>query len=166
MVDHQAPSLNINTTTPRWFDPKSHPLHILGLKPFSSLRALPLKLSSPSKPPWQELFKLITSNHAPQSKPSQNQITKKTQKPTNQITKSRTTSTKITNHKTTKSQIKESQNHNKDPNHIHRNQSTKPTKQPKSQNQNDPPSMKSDEQTSINPAKPSHTQSISCPAWH
>ena len=109
MVDHQAPSLNINTTTLRWFDPKSHPLHILGLKPFSSLRALPLKLSSPSKPPWQELFKLITSNHAPQSKPSQNQITKKTQKPTNQITKSQTTSTEITNHKITNQRITKSQ---------------------------------------------------------
>ena len=109
MVDHQAPSLNINTTTPRWFDPKSHPLHILGLKPFSSLRAPLLKLSSPSKPPWQELFKLITSNHAPQSKPSQNQITKKTQKPTNQITKSRTTSIEITNHKITNQRITKSQ---------------------------------------------------------
>ena len=32
-------------------------------------------LSSPSKPPWLELFKLITSNHAPLSKSSQNQIT-------------------------------------------------------------------------------------------
>ena len=31
--------------------------------------------SSPSKPPWSELFKLITSNHAPLPKPSQNQIT-------------------------------------------------------------------------------------------
>ena len=31
--------------------------------------------SSPSKPPWPELFKLITSNHAPLPKPSQNQIT-------------------------------------------------------------------------------------------
>ena len=82
MADHQAPSLNINATTPQWFDPKSHPLHILSLKPFSSLRTLPLKLSSPSKPPWPELFKLITSNHAPLPKPSQNQITTKTQKPT------------------------------------------------------------------------------------
>ena len=74
MADHQAPPLNINATNPRWFDPKSHPFHILGLKPFSSLRALPLKLSSPSKPPWPELFKLITSNNAPLPKPSQNQI--------------------------------------------------------------------------------------------
>ena len=31
--------------------------------------------SSPSKPPWSELFKLITSNHAPLPKLSQNQIT-------------------------------------------------------------------------------------------
>ena len=31
--------------------------------------------SSPSKPSWPELFKLITSNHAPLPKPSQNQIT-------------------------------------------------------------------------------------------
>ena len=31
--------------------------------------------SSSSKPPWLELFKLITSNHAPLPKPSQNQIT-------------------------------------------------------------------------------------------
>ena len=31
--------------------------------------------SSPSKPPWPELFKLITSNHTPLPKPSQNQIT-------------------------------------------------------------------------------------------
>ena len=31
--------------------------------------------SSPSKPSWSELFKLITSNHASLPKPSQNQIT-------------------------------------------------------------------------------------------
>ena len=31
--------------------------------------------SSPSKPPWPELFKLITSNHALLPKPNQNQIT-------------------------------------------------------------------------------------------
>ena len=31
--------------------------------------------SSLSKPPWPEFFKLITSNHAPLLKPSQNQIT-------------------------------------------------------------------------------------------
>ena len=31
--------------------------------------------SSPSKPLWPELFKLITSNHASLLKPSQNQIT-------------------------------------------------------------------------------------------
>ena len=92
MADHQAPSLSINATTPRWFDPKSHPLHILGLNPFSSLRALPLKLSSPSKPPWLELSKLITSNHAPLAKPNQNQITT-----------------------TTTAKIQPKSNHNKDP---------------------------------------------------
>ena len=32
-------------------------------------------LSSSSKPPWLEIFKFITSNHAPLPKPSQNQIT-------------------------------------------------------------------------------------------
>ena len=31
--------------------------------------------SSPSKPSWPELFKLITSNHASSPKPNQNQIT-------------------------------------------------------------------------------------------
>ena len=31
--------------------------------------------SSSSKPPWLEIFKFITSNHAPLPKPSQNQIT-------------------------------------------------------------------------------------------
>ena len=31
-------------------------------------------LSSPSKPPWPEFFKLITFNHASLLKPSQNQI--------------------------------------------------------------------------------------------
>ena len=32
-------------------------------------------LSSPSKPPWSEFFKLITSNNTPLPKSSQNQIT-------------------------------------------------------------------------------------------
>ena len=61
--------------------------------------------SSPSKPPWLELFKLITSNHAPLSKPSQNQIMI-------------TTTAKI------KSQQKPRSPPNHKSNHICRNQNT------------------------------------------
>ena len=71
--------------------------------------------SFPSKPPWLELFKLITSNHAPlpkpsqnqittppQPKPSQNKITTKTQKPTKSQIKSHPPKSKHKTHKTTK----------------------------------------------------------------
>ena len=77
--------------------------------------------SSPSKPPWPKHFKLITSSHAPLPKPSQNQIT--------------TTTTAKTQPKSNRKKKPRSPPNHKS-NHTHRNQSTKPTKQPKSQNEN------------------------------